>query len=89
VRLVKAGDAEALTLSAGKLNVSKEETQEQLKGIKIFDLNENKTMALNASNPLNVFKNLELTLQTAIDMKLIEKPLPIEALYDDSLVKAL
>jgi NitT/TauT family transport system substrate-binding protein len=88
-QLANSGDAAAIELTAGKLNVSKEETKEQMSGVKILDINDNKTMAFNPSNPNNVMKNFELTLQTAVDMKLIEKPLDIKALYDNSLVMAL
>jgi NitT/TauT family transport system substrate-binding protein len=88
-KLVHAGDEEAIALSAGKLNVTKEETKEQIKGVRIMDLNDNKTMTFNPSNPNNVLKNLELTVQTAVDMKLLEKAIDVKTLYDDSLVMAL
>jgi NitT/TauT family transport system substrate-binding protein len=89
VQMVKSGDEAAIELAAARLNVSKEETKEQIKGVKILDSNDNKTMAFASSNPNNVMKNFELTLATAIDMKLIEKPLDLAALYDDSLVMSL
>jgi NitT/TauT family transport system substrate-binding protein len=89
VELVRAGDAEAIALTAGKLNVSNEEAKEQMSGVKIMDINDNKTMTFNPSHPTNVLKNIELTMKTAVDMKLIEKPMAIDSLYDDSLVMSL
>jgi NitT/TauT family transport system substrate-binding protein len=89
VELVKSGDAEAIALTAGKLNVSKEEAKEQMSGVKIMDINDNKTMTFNPTHPTNVLKNIELTMQTAVDTKLIEKPMAIDSLYNDSLVMSL
>jgi NitT/TauT family transport system substrate-binding protein len=89
VELVRAGNAEAIALTAGKLNVSKEEAKEQMSGVKIMDINDNKTMTFNPTHPTNVLKNFELTMQTAVDTKLIEQPMAIDSLYDASLVMAL
>jgi NitT/TauT family transport system substrate-binding protein len=89
VQMVKSSDESAIELAAAKLNVTKEETKEQIKGVKILNVNDNKAMAFAPSNPNNVMKNFELTLATAMDMKLIEKPLDLAALYDDTLVMSL
>jgi hypothetical protein len=87
--MVRSGNAEAIELTAGKLNVSKEEAKEQMSGVKIMDINDNKTMTFNPTHPTNVLKNFELTMQTAVDTKLIEQPMAIDSLYDASLVMAL
>jgi NitT/TauT family transport system substrate-binding protein len=89
VQLANAGDAGAIDLVAAKLSVSPEETKAQMSGVKILGINDNKTMAFNPGHENNVLKNFELTMATALDMKLIDKPLEISALYDDSLVKSL
>jgi NitT/TauT family transport system substrate-binding protein len=89
VKQVNAGDAAAIDLVASKLNVSKEEAKAQFAGVKILDLNDNKTMAFNSADPNNVMKNFQINLATAVDMKLIPGPIDLNALYDDSLVKSL
>jgi NitT/TauT family transport system substrate-binding protein len=71
VKLVNAGDAEALKI------------------VTIFDIAGNKSIGFNLSNPNNVMKNLELTVKTAVETKLLPKPIETKALYDDSLVNSL
>jgi NitT/TauT family transport system substrate-binding protein len=89
VKLVNAGDPEAIQIVAEKLGVSVEEAKTQIAGVKIFDLAENKSLGFNTSNPKNVLKNFELNVKAAHDTKLIPKVLETDALYDDSIVKSL
>ena len=89
VKLVNAGDPEAIQITAAKLGVSADEAKTQIAGVKIFDLAENKSLGFNASNPKNVLKNFELNVKAAHDTKLIPKLLETKALYDDSIVKSL
>jgi NitT/TauT family transport system substrate-binding protein len=86
VKLVNAGDPESLKISADKMDVKPEEVKEQLTGVKIFDLDANKSMAFQKSNPKSLIGNLELTVKAAEEFKLISKPIKIESLYDDSIV---
>ncbi len=87
VKLVKANDPEALKISAAKLGITAKEVQEQLTGVKLFDLEENRTVAFNKSNPNSLIGNLTLTAKAALDFKVVPTPLKVESLYDDSLVK--
>jgi NitT/TauT family transport system substrate-binding protein len=89
VKLVNAGDAEAIKITAEKMGVSEAEAKEQIAGVKIFDIAMNKDLGFNLSNPNNVLKNFDLTLKAGAEMKVISDGLKPEALYDDSIVKSL
>lgn len=89
VKLVNAGDAEAVAATAEKLGVTPEEAKTQISGVKIFDVEMNKNLGFNTSNSNNVMKNFELNVDTAYGMKLISEKFKLESLYDDSIVKSL
>jgi NitT/TauT family transport system substrate-binding protein len=86
VKLVNSGDPEALKIVAEKTGSNVEEVKEQLTGVKIFDLDANKSMAFDKNNPKSLISTLELTAKAAEEFKMVSKPLKIESLYDDSLV---
>jgi len=88
VRLVNSGDQEAIQITAKKLGVSPDEAKKQISGVKIFDLEANKSLGFNFDNPNNVMKNFELNVKAAYNTKLISKMLDIKSLYDDSIVKS-
>jgi NitT/TauT family transport system substrate-binding protein len=89
VKLVNAGDPEALKIVGDKLGAKPDETKEQIAGVTIFDIAGNKSIGFNLSNANNMMKNLELTVKTAVDTKLLPKPLETKTLYDDSIVNSL
>ncbi|HEY9643334.1 MAG TPA: ABC transporter substrate-binding protein [Coleofasciculaceae cyanobacterium] len=89
VKMVNSGDAEAIKIAGDKLGVSAAEAQAQISGVKIFDIEGNKSIAFNPSSPNSVMKNLELTVKVAYDTKLIPDMTPVASLYDDSIVKSL
>jgi NitT/TauT family transport system substrate-binding protein len=88
VKLVNNGDTEALKIVAEKLAVSVEEAKTQLAGVKIFDIEMNKSMGFNPSNAKNVMKNFALNVKSGKEMKIVGET-KIEDLYDDSIVKSL
>jgi NitT/TauT family transport system substrate-binding protein len=88
MKLVKAGDAEALKISGEKMGVTADEVKEQLTGVKLFDLADNKATAFNKSDSKSLIANLELTARAAEEFKIVTQPIKTESLYDDSLVKA-
>jgi NitT/TauT family transport system substrate-binding protein len=88
VKLVKAGDPEALKISGEKMGVKAEEVKEQLTGVKLFDLEANKATAFTKSDPKSLVGNLELTAKAAETFKVVTQPIKVESLYDDSIVKA-
>jgi NitT/TauT family transport system substrate-binding protein len=86
VKLVNAGDPEAMKIIADKTDSKVEEVKAQLAGVKIFDLDANKSMAFDKKNPRSLIGNLELTAKAAEEFKVITKPIKVESLYDGSLV---
>jgi NitT/TauT family transport system substrate-binding protein len=88
VKLVKAGDAEALKISGEKMGVTADDVKEQLTGVKLFDLADNKATAFNKSDSKSLIGNLELTAKAAEEFKIVTQPIKVESLYDDSIVKA-
>jgi NitT/TauT family transport system substrate-binding protein len=88
VKLVNAGDPEALKIASTKMGVTAAEVKEQLAGVKLFDLAANKAMAFDKSNPKSLIGNLELTAKAAEEFKIIAQPLKVESLYDDAIVKS-
>jgi NitT/TauT family transport system substrate-binding protein len=89
VKLVNTGDAEALKIVGDKLGAKPDEVKPQLAGVTIFDIAGNKSIGFNLSNANNMMKNLELTVKTAVETKLLSKPIDTKALYDDSIVNSL
>lgn len=90
VKLVNAGDPEALKMIGDKMGgVSVADVKEQLKGVKIFDLDTNKTIGFEKSNPNSLISNLDLTAKAAVDFKIVTQPIKVESLYDDSIVKSM
>jgi NitT/TauT family transport system substrate-binding protein len=89
VKLAIAADPEAMKITGDKLGISGDEVKEQLKLVKLFDVEGNKTVAFNKENPNNLSGNLELNAKAAYDFKIISKPLSVDQLYDDSIIKGL
>jgi NitT/TauT family transport system substrate-binding protein len=89
VKLVQAGDAEALKIAATKMGISVAEVKEQLTGVKIFNAAENKTIAFSTTNPNSIIGNLELTTKAAAEFKITSKQIDAKSLYDASIVEAL
>lgn len=88
VDLLNANDTEALAIAGAKLGISGDEVKQQLLGAKLFDLEGNKEIAFDKENPNSLIGNLELTAKGAYDFKVVDQPLDVDALYDDSIVKA-
>ncbi len=86
VKLVNVADPEAIKISAEKMNVTPAEVKEQLTGVKIFDLDSNKSMAFKKSNPKSLIGNLELLAKAAEESKMVTQPMKVESLYDESIV---
>lgn len=89
IKLLKAGDADAIAAAATRLGIKPEELREQLTGITLFDIEGNKTIGFNAENPNSAIKSFELVAKAAYDFKVVPQPLDVKSLYDDSLVKSL
>lgn len=89
IKLLMAGDTDALKAAAEKLGITSEELKGQLSGIRLFDIESNKKVGFNLNDPNNVIKNFELTAKAAYDLKVIPKPVDPKSLYDMSVLDAL
>lgn len=89
VKLLNAGDPEALKISGAKLGVSADEVKEQLQGAKLFDLPGNKSVGFNKADSNSLIGNLELTAKAAYEYKIVPQPLKVESLYDASVVNSI
>jgi NitT/TauT family transport system substrate-binding protein len=89
VKLVNAGNTEALKIVAEKLEMSLPEAKQQLSWIKLFDIEGNKTIGFNQAHPNSLIKNLKFTAEIAYNQNIISKQLDINSLYDDSIVNSL
>jgi NitT/TauT family transport system substrate-binding protein len=87
VKLLNAGDAEALKISGAKLGISGDEVKQQLLGAKLFDLDGNRSIAFKKGNPNSLIGNLDLTAKGAYEFKIVSQPLKVESLYDASVVQ--
>jgi NitT/TauT family transport system substrate-binding protein len=88
VDLLNANDPEALRIAGAKLGISGDEVKQQLTGAKLFDLDQNKTIAFDKNNPNSLIGNLELTAKGAYDFKIVDQPLKVDSLYDASIVQS-
>lgn len=89
VKLVNSGDPEALKVAGDRMGVTVDEVKAQLTGVKLFDIEGNKTIAFNQSDPNNIMGNLELTTKVAIASKIIAEEIDPQSLYDASVVESL
>ncbi|HLO47440.1 MAG TPA: hypothetical protein VK211_03340, partial [Kamptonema sp.] len=89
VYLLAAGDEEALKIAGKKLGVTAKEIAEQLQGVKLFNLDSNKSVAFNKDDPKSLIGNLDLTVKAAKEFKIISKPMEVKTIYDDSIVNSM
>ena len=89
IKLLKAGDRDAIAIASDRLGIQPAELRDQLKGITLFDIEGNKAIGFNAENANNAIKSFELVARGAYDLKVVQQPLDVKSLYDDSLVKSL
>jgi NitT/TauT family transport system substrate-binding protein len=89
VKSINEGSEDAIAITAEKLGIKPEEAKTQLSGVKVLDLETNKSVVFNDSHPQNAFKNFELTAKAAYDFKILPKPMDVRSMYDDSIVKSL
>lgn len=89
VNLLATGNEEALKIAGKKLGVTGKEIAEQLQGVKLFNLDSNKSLAFKKDDPKSLIGNLELTVKSAQEFKMISKPMDVKNLYDDSIVNSM
>lgn len=88
VKFVRENPDAAAEIVATKLGVTPAEVPALLDTVRLFDLEENRTVAFNTEDSLNVIDSLKFATQASTEMELVTGSLDAETLYDDSLVKA-
>ncbi|MCU0550199.1 MAG: ABC transporter substrate-binding protein [Leptolyngbya sp. Prado105] len=89
IKLLKAGDADAIAVASARIGIKPEELREQLTGITLFDIEGNQSIGFNPAHENNAIKSFELVAKAAYDFKFTPQRLDVKSLYDDSLVKSL
>lgn len=87
--VVREQPDEANAIVAEKLGITPEEVPAQLETVRLFDLEENKSIVFNPDDLLNVNDSLEFAAKTSEEIGLITTPVDSKTLYEDSLVKSL
>lgn len=87
--VVRDNPEETNAIVAEKLGIAPEDVPAQLETVRLFDLEENKSIVFNPDDPLNVMDSLEFAAKTSADLGLITAPVDAKTLYDDSLVNSL
>lgn len=89
VKFVRQNPEETAKIVANKLGITPEEVPNQLNGVRMFDIEENKTVVFNPKEPMNVVDSIKFAAKTAKELNVISSPVNPDTLYDDSLIKAL
>jgi ABC-type nitrate/sulfonate/bicarbonate transport system substrate-binding protein len=66
-----------------------QEVADQMKRIKLLNIEANKSIVFNASNPLNVVNSIDTAAPILSKAGIIKKVVTGKTLIDDSLIKAL
>lgn len=89
VKFTRENPEETAKIVGKKLGIPPEEVPNQLNGVKMFNIEENKTMVFNPKHPMNVFDSLKFATKVAQELKVISTPVDPDTLYDDSILKDL
>lgn len=89
VEFVRDNPQETAQIVADRLGVSPEEVPPMLETVRIFDVDDNKTIIFNPDHELNLMDSLEFAARVSQEMELIDAPVEAENLYTDTVVEAL
>ncbi len=91
VSFTKSNPQEAYKIIAKDIGVKPEEIPAQLAGIRVMDIEGNKTIPFNANHSLSLVKSLRAATETLKSLGKTRNPNPVDAatLIDDSLIKSL
>jgi NitT/TauT family transport system substrate-binding protein len=88
-QFLQTNSQESLEILSRKLGLKPEEIPEVMATLRLFDLQQNKSVAFNPSDPMNVMDSLKFAAETGTALKFITKPVDPAQLYDDSIVNEL
>lgn len=89
LKFATSNQKESAEIIAKNLGVTPQEVPEQLAGIKPFDIEGNKSVPFNPSNPLYLVTSLESASKTLNELGKITKPVDAKNLVDGSLINSL
>lgn len=89
VDFAEANPEEAAQIIAKKLGITPEEIPPQLTGIRVLDIEGNKTIPFNPDHSLYLLDSFEASAQVAHELGKTSELVDVEPLYDDSLIKSL
>ncbi len=88
-KLIKERDEKAVAIIAKRLEVKPEEAIQQLDGVRMLDIEDNKQIVFNKDDKMNIYDSLKFAAETARDMKLTPELIDVTTLPDESLVQGL
>lgn len=89
VKLIQTNPTGVAEPIAKRLSIKAEEVQGQIGGVKLYTLQDNKTITFNRSDPMNLFDSLDFASKTATKIKLIPSTVDINTVMNDGVVKAV
>lgn len=89
VKLIKQNPAEVTPIIAKNLSIQPTEVSEQMSGVKLYDLEMNKTLTFNNNEPMGLFNSLDFATKAAKEMNLIPHVIDVKDSLVDSVVKSL
>lgn len=88
VKLIQADPSAVAEPIAKSLGITPAEVPEQVGGVKLYTLQDNKTITFNRADPMNLFDSLDFASKTAAEIKLIPSPVDINTVMNDTVVQA-
>ncbi len=88
VKLIQTSPAEVAAPIAKGLGIKPAEVAEQMAGVKLYSLQDNKTITFNRSDPMNLYDSLDFASKTAAAIKLIPTPVDVNTVMNEVVVKA-
>jgi NitT/TauT family transport system substrate-binding protein len=89
MKFAKENPKESNELLAKWVGITAKEVEEQMKHVKLLDMEANKAIVFNAGNPLNVIQSIDSAAPILVKSGKAVKAVPGKGLVDDSFVKAL
>ncbi|MGA7935233.1 MAG: ABC transporter substrate-binding protein [Kovacikia sp.] len=89
IKLIREKSSEVTDIIAKSLSIKAAEVPEQMGGVKLYDVQMNKTISFTQSEPMGLFNSIDFASKAAKEMNLIPQPIDVKAALDDSFVKAL
>jgi NitT/TauT family transport system substrate-binding protein len=88
VKLIQSNPADVTEPIAKSLAITAAEVPDQLGGVKLYTLQDNKTITFNRSDPMNLYDSLDFASKTAAEIKLIPNSVDINTVMNAALVTA-